>query len=271
MREMMTTSASPPSPPGGLTASGVTPFSVPAKHNPKLLALVERINADEELWQWWRCANVNASERLGLADHGEVHARIVANAALKLLRLLCAAGQVPGAIAHHRLTAEEAELIVVLAAALHDVGRAIHGDQAAVFSPLLAHLKAKELLTGLFPARKRTLLVAETLHAIVTQQSHLPCLTLESGVLTLAEALDLAASRARSPGALAATVSEVVIRKGQQRPVCVEIRFVPDADAIPVDKWLDPTLAQSALSEWVEVITTHPPPISHLPLSGVRV
>lgn len=266
---MMASSISVP-PAGGSAAPGLTPFSVPAKHNPKLLALVERINADEELWQWWRCANVNASERLGLADHGEVHARIVANAALKLLRLLCAAGQVPGAVSHHRLTAEEAELIVVLAAALHDVGRAIHGDQAALFSPLLAHLKARELLTGLFPVRKRTLLAAEALHTIVTQQGRLPCVTLEAGVLTLAEALDLAASRARTPGSPAA-VSEVVIRKGQRRPVCVEIHFAPGADDLSMDKWLDPTLTQAALSDWVDVAVIHPAPQAALPLSGVRV
>ncbi len=259
--------------PSGSPTPGATVFSVPAKHNPKLLALVERINADEELWQWWRCANVNAIERLGLADHGEVHVRIVANAALKLLRLLCAAGQVPGAVAHHRLASEDADVIVVLAAALHDVGRAIHGEQAALFSPLLAHLKARELLTGLFPVRKRTLLVAETMHAIVTQQGQLTCLTLEAGVLTLAEALDLAAGRVRWPETLAPAVSEVIIRKGHQRPVCVELHLTSDTDPFPVDTWLTPALNQSALMDFVEITTTtqFQPLISNLSMPGVRV
>src|SRR5436190_11673906 len=100
-------------------------FTVPARHNPRLQALVERINADEELWQLWRCANVNAMDRAGISDHGEVHIRIVANAALKLLRLLRDAGHVPSVVLHHHLSAEDAEVIVVLAAALHDLGISI--------------------------------------------------------------------------------------------------------------------------------------------------
>lgn len=268
--------ASSAPPLAGLTPPGAIVFSVPAKHNPKLLALVERINADEELWQWWRCANVNASERLGMADHGEVHARIVANAALKLLRLLCAAGHLPGAVAQHRLAPEEAEVIVVLAAALHDVGLAIHREQAALFGPMLAHAKAKELLTGLFPIRKRTVLIAETMHMLVTQHSQTPCLTLEAGVLKLAEALDLAAGRARLPESLSAAVTEVVIRKGQRRPVCVELRLTPETGHFPVDDGLLLALNQSALVELVEVITTHSAESaaalsSPLSPSGVRV
>src|SRR5574337_299721 len=56
-------------------AAPSTTFSIPARHNPRLQSLVERINADEELWQLWRCANINAVDRLGMSDHGEVHIR----------------------------------------------------------------------------------------------------------------------------------------------------------------------------------------------------
>jgi hypothetical protein len=268
MMNHLTSSASATS---RLTTFGATVFAVPAKHNPKLSAVVERINADEELWQWWRCANVNAVERLGLDDHGEVHIRIVANAALKLLRLLCAAGQLPGAVAQHHLSAEEAEVIVVLAAALHDVGLAVHGEQAGLFGPMLTHLKAKELLSGLYPIRKRAILMAEVMHAITTQQNRTPCLTLEAGVLTLANALDLAAGRARWPGALTPAVSEVLIRKGQRLPVCVELRLAPDADGFPVDDWLSPALTRSALSPWVEVVALSQSALSGLPLAGARL
>lgn len=273
---MMAHSVSSAPPLNGWLAPGATIFSVPAKHNPKLLALVERINADEEVWQWWRCAHVNASERLGLADHGEVHARIVANAALRLLRLLCAAGHLPGAVAQHHLALEDAEVIVVLAAALHDVGLAIHREQAALFGPMLAHAKTKELLAGLFPVRKRTILVAETMHVLVAQHSQSPCLTLEAGVLKLAEALDLAAGRARLPESLTAMVTEVIIRRGQRRPVCVELRLAPEVGHLSMDDGLQLALNQSALVEFVEVIATPSPEspaalIPHLSSSGVRL
>src|SRR4030081_2338462 len=122
-------------------------FSVPARHNPRLQALAERINADEELRQLWRSANVNAVDRLGLGDCGEVHARIVANAALKLLRLLREAGHPPAVGSHHRLTPDEAEVIVVLAAAVHDLGLAVHTDPvvAARAGLVLADRKCQQL------------------------------------------------------------------------------------------------------------------------------
>ena len=57
-------------------------FKIPLRKNKKLRTLVYRINADQELFQLWKCANVNAVDRSGISDHGEVHIRIVANAAL---------------------------------------------------------------------------------------------------------------------------------------------------------------------------------------------
>src|SRR5947209_16144745 len=74
-------------------------FHVPARHNTKLQQLVDGINADVSLHQIWRCANVNAVDRSNMSDHGPVHIRIVANIALKLLRLLTASGLEP-AIVH---------------------------------------------------------------------------------------------------------------------------------------------------------------------------
>src|SRR5215468_5315967 len=92
-------------------------FTVPAKHNPRLQQLVDRINGDEELRQLWRCANVNAVDRLGLSDHGEVHNRIVANASLRMLRILRDANYPAGITTNYRLLPEDAEIVVVLAAA----------------------------------------------------------------------------------------------------------------------------------------------------------
>jgi metal-dependent HD superfamily phosphatase/phosphodiesterase len=63
-------------------------FQVPTRKNRKLERLLKHINEDAELLQSWKCANVNAVDRSGINDHGEVHIRIVSNAALKILRLL---------------------------------------------------------------------------------------------------------------------------------------------------------------------------------------
>ncbi|MGH2522705.1 MAG: HD domain-containing protein [Anaerolineales bacterium] len=230
-------------------------FSVPARHNPRLHALVERINADEELWQLWRCANVNAVDRLGLNDHGEVHVRIVANAALKLLRLLREAGHTPAVVVHHHLLPEDAEVMVVLAAALHDLDIAAYGGaRAESLTPLLATLKARELLADLYPPRKRAIVFSEALHAIAAHHAQVRSLTLEAGVLTLADALDLAAGRLRRNGADDVAINEVTIRKGAGRPVCVEVHMRAATGLFQVEALLRSRLQQSTLAELVEIV-----------------
>jgi metal-dependent HD superfamily phosphatase/phosphodiesterase len=233
-------------------------FAVPARRNPRLQALVERLNADEELWQLWRCANVNALDRLNLGDHGEVHARIVANAALRLLRLLREAGRAPGVVAHYHLPPEEAEVVVVLAAALHDIGLGLqHGGQWQA-AAALAGPKARELLAPLYPPRERTILVTEALQAVCGH--HLAeCRTLEAGVLHLADALDIAEGRLQPPGregdpANLPRVESVTIKKGGQRAVRVEVSLGDRAGVGDVSRLMAQALEQSALAEAVEIV-----------------
>src|SRR5438874_13488753 len=103
-------------------------IQVPSRHNPKLQAIVERINADEDLYAIWTCSNVNAVDRLGMSDHGPVHVQIVANIGLRLLRLLMSREVVPSVVRNYQLSVDEAEVIVVVACLLHDVGMSIHRD-----------------------------------------------------------------------------------------------------------------------------------------------
>jgi hypothetical protein len=60
---------------------------VPARHNPRLQQVIDRVNADDELYMLWQVTNINAVQRLAMNDHGPVHVQIVTNIALKLLRL----------------------------------------------------------------------------------------------------------------------------------------------------------------------------------------
>jgi metal-dependent HD superfamily phosphatase/phosphodiesterase len=71
---------------------------LPALRNPRPQAVAQQINADDELHQFSLCANVNAVDRLGLGESGEVRVRIAANAAFKTLRLLRDAGQTPAVV-----------------------------------------------------------------------------------------------------------------------------------------------------------------------------
>ncbi len=235
-------------------------FSVPARHNPRLLALADRINADDELRQFWRCANVNAVERLSLGDSGEVHIRIVANAGLKLLRLLRDGGLVPAVVAQHRLNADDAEVVVVLAAALHELGLAVQAETPSASGFALAAVKGRELLDGLYSVRERTIVLAEALHAIAALDPAARCLTLEAGVLRLADALDLTKGRVRlaldpeRPGNAAAQIDEVTIQRSHNPSVRVVIRLA-QAEGVPdLAAFLDTRLRCCRLEGLVEIV-----------------
>lgn len=262
----MTAYVLPAAMPAPAPTSAPATFTVPARHNPRLQKLVERINADEELRQLWRCANINMVERGQHGDHGETHMRIVANAALRLLRLLLEGGHTPSVMTHHHLPREEAEVIVVLAAALHDVGHAAHPQAPASLGLVLAERKARDLLTGLYTPRERTIVLAETLHAIHAHLHDQPGQTLESHILRLADALDMTHHR-QGTGRLPSQpggISEVSLVKGLTGPVRVEVRL-HQASALPVaQQALARALHHSPLSALVELValttdSTQPP------------
>ncbi len=245
-------------------------FSVPARHNERLQSLVDGINADEELYTLWRCANVNAVDRNKMSDHGPVHIKIVSNLALKLLRLLAEAGVPLGIVEDHGLEPEDAEVVVVLAAALHDLGIAIHRDNHEEFSLFLAHAKARELLTPIYPVRERTIVLSEVLHAIIAHHWDVRCYSTEASVVKVADALDMTHGRSRIAfesgdvnihSVSAQAIDTVHIRKGEGIPVEVEIVMANSAGIFQVDNLLKRKLRNSTIAPYVRVIARVAPEV----------
>jgi len=237
-------------------------FNVPFRNNKKLKDLVTRINGDRELWQIWKCANVNAVDRSGISDHGDVHIRIVANAALRIIRLLIKGGVEPSVVRDHGMSVEDAELIVVLAACLHDTGISVHRDHHERYSLFIGFRKARELLEGVYEEPDLTIMVSETLHAIVAHDANEKCLTIEAGVMKIADATDMTEGRSRIPfesgkvnihSVSAQAVDSVNIIKGEKKPVCIEISLANSAGIFQIDELLRNKLECSPLKPFVEV------------------
>jgi len=237
-------------------------LQVPVRRNQKLSAVLERINADAELTQMWKCANINAVDRSGINDHGEVHIRIVANAALRLLRLLGDAGIQPSVVRDHGLSPDDAEVVVLLGACLHDLGIAVHRDEHEQYSVALAYPKIRQLLSGLYDEPAVTILTADSLHAIIAHRWDVRCLTLEAGVLKVADTLDMTQGRSRIPfeagsvnihSVSAQAVTAVNIAKGEERPVRISIVLANPAGIYQVDELLKRKLRNSTLAPYVEV------------------
>lgn len=235
---------------------------VPARHNPKLADLVERLNGDDELYAQWVAANVNAVDRLNMSDHGPVHMQIVANSALKLLRLLVDAGIPSSVMRDYGMEKEDAEVAVVLAALFHDVGMSIHRENHEAYSLFVAQPKLRELLGDFYDPPRDTILRSEILHAIIAHRSGGTPLTVEAGVLRIADALDMAEGRSRIPfergstsihSVSAAAIEAVHIEEGDATPVRVRVEMTNSAGVFQVDQLLRKKLAGSGLERFMQV------------------
>ena len=238
------------------------PLNVPCLQNRSLKQVVERIDQSPQLDAYWSGSNITAIDRMGINDHGPVHIRIVANIGLKLLRLLVEGGVTPSAVANHGLTNDEAEVVVVLACVLHDVGHVIHRENHELLSLVLAPPLIDQLLDRIYDLRTISLIKGEILHAIYAHQHVIRTLTIEAGVVKVADALDMESGRARIPfeigGPTIHSVSAMAIKKvrlerGTERPIKISIEMSNSAGIFQLDSLLREKLENSTLSPYVEV------------------
>jgi uncharacterized protein len=238
-------------------------INVPVRGNRKLRTLIERVNADKRLKAWWHVANVNAVARMEINDHSWVHIQIVTNIALKILRQLAKHG-VPGSVVRdYRMEPEDSEMVVTLAALTHCIGMSVHRDGHEDFSLFLAEPKLRELLEGLYEEPDVTVIVSEVLQAITSHRDYGKPLTLEAGIVRVADALDMAQGRSRIPfergrvsihSLSAAAVDEVQILDGEERPIRIEILMNNSSGIYQVDGLLKSKLTGSGLEPYVEVL-----------------
>ncbi len=238
-------------------------INVPARGNRKLRTLITRVNADTEIKAWWHVANVNAVARLEINDHSWVHIQIVANIALKMLRQLTRHGIEPNFVKDYGMTGEDSEVGVTLGALLHCVGMSVHRDGHEDFSLLLAEPKLRELLKGIYEEPELTVMTVEVLQMITSHREYGKPLTLEAGIVRVADALDMEQGRSRIPfergrvsihSLSAAAIEDVVIEDGDERPIKIEILMNNSSGIFQVDEVLKAKLTGSGLEPYVEVV-----------------
>ncbi len=237
-------------------------LNVPDRHNPRLRRLVDLINQDDELYALWLAANVNAIERLGMTDHGPVHVKIVMNIAVKLFRLLLEGGVQPSLVTHYEMEDNDAEIVVAAAALFHDLGMSIHRTDHENFSLFVAQPKLKEIFEQLYDRATATIMRSETLHAIISHRSDGHPMTIEAGVVRIADALDMAKGRSRIPFAAgsasihsisAAAIEEIKLEKGDSKPVRLVIEMSNSAGVFQLDQLFREKLSGSGLEPYIEL------------------
>jgi uncharacterized protein len=236
---------------------------VPVRGDRKLRTVIDRVNRDDQLKGWWHVANVNAVARMEINDHSWVHIQIVTNIALKLLRQLTKHGVEPAMVTDYGMTRDDSEVVVALTALTHCIGMSVHRKGHEDFSLFLAEPKLRQLLEGLYTEPDLTVVVSEVLQGIISHRSDGEPLTLEAGILRVADALDMEQGRSRIAfergrvgihSLSAAAIEEVEISDGEDKPIRISIRMNNSSGIYQVDGLLKAKLVGSGLEPYVEVI-----------------
>jgi metal-dependent HD superfamily phosphatase/phosphodiesterase len=159
---------------------------------------------------------------------------------------------------------EDAEVVVVLGCLTHCLGMAIHRNGHEEMSLFLAADRLPRLLEGLYEEPESTIVQAEVLQAIISHRSDGQPLSVEAGVVRVADALDMAKGRSRIPfesgrvsiHSLSAAAIEGVHIRGARGKVLIEIEMNNSAGLFQVDNLLKSKLRGSGLEEYLDVEAT---------------
>ena len=242
-------------------------YDIDGDHNfpdERLTETLEYIEADEEITAYLEAQNVNPVARKRYNDHGTKHVEIVRNRALCLYDLLKGEGVEFNGAAEQGLAEADEPVIVALAATLHDIGHVVHRDEHPYYSiPLAADLLDRILPDLGYEIAEAVRLKGEVLHAILCHHVEEDPLTLEAGVLRVADALDMEQGRSRIPyergGRGINTVSSQAIKAvslhpGEDNAVLIEIEMTNAAGVYQVDNLLKAKVNGSGLEDRLRIV-----------------
>ncbi len=222
------------------------------------------LRSDTEVRTHWYLANYTAVNRLGMNDHGPVHALVATASALWMLRLLGEAGIEPDFVVSGMGTADDAMLIVLAATLLHDIGNQVHRQDHIAHSTMLAAPILDRLLGEIYPeVVQRTRVRAFILSAIHTHHGDPRPLTIEASLVCVGDATDMTTGRARSSydrGSItihtvsAMSIDTVRIEPGSDRPIRITIGMSDSAGIYQVQEILAPKVDASPIRSYVEIM-----------------
>lgn len=236
-------------------------ITVPFDDNLLVQKVLTIINSNKEIQTLWKITNVTAINRLGMTDHGQSHFQIVVNNALTIERFFNKKNIQFSISKDYDLPYEYGEVVILLASLLHDLGMSIHRVGHEEYSLFLVNTLLREILND-FPVVDRTILISEVLHAIISHRSEGRPLTIEAGIVRVADALDMTKGRSRlefddstinihSVSAMA--IDEINILEGKEKPVKIEIIMNHTAGLFQIDELLKKKVIGSGIEEYLDI------------------
>jgi len=230
----------------------------------KLRRAYRILEEDAEIQTLLKMSNIMAVTRLKYNDHGPIHSKITAGAALEILEII-SGRRTPSAIIDHGFTYEDSKIITLMGAYLHDIGNAVHRADHHIHGCILMNGKLDEILNEIYgEEEKRIRVKCEILHCIYSHDENVQCLSLEAGIVKVADGTDMAEGRARIPYDLgkrdihsisALAIRRVEIERGLIKPIRIIVTMENPAGIFQVQNVLQKKIATSGLEDEIEIVT----------------
>jgi len=232
--------------------------------SPRLLKVFNLLENDVKVQTYLQMANIMAVRRLKYNDHGPVHSRITSGSALEIFGILHRV-VTPTLVRDGIGDLEDAEVVVLCGAYLHDIGNAVHRVGHHIHGYNLANSILDDLLSKVYPENSELVLrlKAEVMHCIFAHDEEVPCLSIEAGCVKVADGTDMAEGRARIPyktgkvdihSLSALAIRKVEILEGDERPVRISVKMDNPAGIFQIEQVLERKIATSGIDRWVEVV-----------------
>jgi len=230
--------------------------------------LYRKLASDPLVRAWQDQANHVSIVRLGYNDHGPIHMRIVTLNSLKILGLLRDGGIQPSIVFEKLGTFEDGQAIVILSAMLHDLGMAVARQRHEWHSLIIGMRLVERYLAEFYPDDfvKQVAITAMVQEGIVGHMGHDKIHSIEAGTVLVADGTDMSKGRARLAKLLATkptlgdmhrhsadAIKEVIIERGQNRCVHINVRMDDYSGIFQVEEVLMGKLAHSPIQDFVEL------------------
>ena len=230
---------------------------------PRALAAFEALHSDPEALAHWDMANYITMRKLGYNDHGRVHAFITGAAGITIAHLLLDAGVKPDLIESGIGDADDVMLTVILGTMLHDIGNQVHRAGHEVHGVHLALPLLDRIMTPLYSDPfKRIKVRSFILGAINCHDLNPPPLTIEAGITAVADGTDITKGRGRKAFKMgsvdihsisALAVDQVIIERGEQRPVRINVTMNNSGGIFQVEEVLASKVINTPMRDYVEL------------------
>jgi uncharacterized protein len=212
-------------------------------------------------------ANVVSIRRLGYNDHGPVHARIVTLNCLRIFDLLEKGGVSPSIVMEEVGDREDAQIAVVLAAFLHDLGMSVTRDDHEQHSVQLAEQFILKHLGALYEDEGKIYMLKSLINeGIIGHMGRYRVYSIEAGIVMVGDGADCTRGRALIPTQIAlnpmigdihrfsaSAIDTVRISKGNHKPVRIDVNMLASAGLFQVEEVLMGKAKVSPIMNYIEV------------------